>query len=230
MSTVVLSSLLLCGLAQVPQTDPGSVRQPSPTPISWEFEFRFLDPRRIDLPVPGTDRTEVYWYVVYRVTNPTPRTQRFYPLFQIVTEELELFNTETGIHPYVVDAIRERHKLTHPYLIHPTQAIGDLRSGADNAVDSVAIWKEIDLTQNSFRVYVGGLSGELQYVQNRAYDPDQPETIIETSPGGEEREVVVNPKFFTLRKTLEIRYTLPGSPTARTTVLPEREGVRWMMR
>ena len=33
-----------------------------------------------------------------------------------------------------------------------------------------------------------------------------------TDPDGTEREVTVNPKYFTLRKTLEINYTLPGSP------------------
>lgn len=230
MSTVVLTWLLLTGLGQLPETDSNSVRQPAPTPISWEFEFRFLDPRRIELPIPGSDRTVVYWYVVYRVTNPTPRSQRFYPLFQIVTEKLEVFDTETGIHPYVFEAIRERHKLTHPYLVPPTEAIGDLRSGADHAVDSLAVWKEIDLTQNNFSIYVGGLSGELQYVTNRAYDPEKPESVTATGPDGTTREVVLNPKFFTLRKTLEIRYNLPGSPAARTEVLPERDMVRWIMR
>jgi hypothetical protein len=41
---------------------------------------------------------------------------------------------------------------------------------------------------------------------------------------------VSNPEHFTLRKTLEIRYTLAGSPAAIREVNPVRGAVRWIMR
>jgi len=44
------------------------------------------------------------------------------------------------------------------------------------------------------------------------------------------REMDLNPRYFTLRKTLEIRYTLPGSPQARPGAQPQRDEVRWIMR
>lgn len=212
-----------------PQVEPkvGSGPEPAATPISWEFKFQFLDPRRIEVQLPGTDEPEVYWYMVYTVTNGGPRSQLFFPTFQVVTEDLRVYDSDTGITPLVFAAIRERHRQTHPDLVHPTEAIGDLLTGDDNARESVAIWRQIDLSNNRFTVYVAGLSGEAQFIRNPAYDPSQPET---TGVGAGGKEVVRNPKFFTLRKTLEIRYNLPGSASARPLAVPERSEMGWIMR
>lgn len=220
-------------LALAPPAGPGAAGtgpQPSATPISWEFAFTFLDPHRIEIRLPGTDRTEVYWYMVYTVTNTGGRAQRFFPTFQIVTEDLRVIDTDMAISALVFDAIAERHRITHKYLVHPTKAIGALLTGDDNARESVAIWRGVDLTLNDFRIYVAGLSGETRFVPNPVFDPTRPETRRVTGPDGREREIQVNPRGFTLRKTLEIDYTLPGSPEARARVLPQRGDVRWIMR
>jgi hypothetical protein len=210
--------------------DTGMGPQPSTFPASWELEFKFLDPQRIEVAPPGSDRPEVYWYIVYTVINPGPRAQRFFPMFQIVTEDLQVFDTDVGISPRVFEAIRGRHKITHKYLVEPTKVIGALLSGDDNARESVAIWRNIDLSIVSFKVYVAGLSGETQFVPNPGYDPSRPETELVRGPDGSQRKVATNPRHFTLRKTLEISYTLPGSPAARPGVTPVRGQVRWIMR
>ena len=235
MASLPLILVLSAPLAQVatgdaPGRDVGTGPEPSAVPISWELEFKFLDPQRIEVQLPGAERPEVYWYLVYTVANTSPRSQRFFPLFQIVTEDLRVHDTDMGIDPLVFDAIRERNRITHPYLVDPTKAIGALLSGDDYARESVAIWRQIDLTINNFRVYIAGLSGEMRFVPNPGYDPQKPETRKVTGPDGKTTEVVVNPKNFTLRKTLEIRYTLPGSPEARPAAMPERKQVRWIMR
>jgi hypothetical protein len=204
--------------------------QPSPTPISWEFEFTFLDPKRIEVQLPGEDEPTVFWYLVYTVTNTNGRSQRFFPTFQIVTEDLRVFDTDMGIDALVFDAIAERHKITHKYLVHPTRAIGALLTGDDNARESVAVWREADLSLNKFSVYVSGLSGETRFLANPTYRPDEPETKTVIGPDGKEQEIAVNPKHFTLRKTLEIRYTLPGSPRTGFQALPERGEMRWVLR
>lgn len=220
--------VLLMGAQADPQVGTGP--EPSPNPISWELEFKFLDPKRLEIQLPGSERPEVYWYMVYTVTNTGARRQRFFPTFQIVTEDIRVFDTDMAISALVFDAIRERHRITHPYLVHPTKAIGALLSGDDNARESVAIWREVDLSLNRFKVYVAGLSGEMRFVRNPVYDPDKPETQKTTRPDGHEGEVVVNPKHFTLRKTLEINYTLPGSQRTGFQALPERGEIRWIMR
>jgi len=228
----MLASLPMLLWAFQAPADVGAGPEPSATPVSWELEFKFLDPRRLEIQLPSADRPEVYWYMVYTVTNPTQRSQRFFPLFQLVTEDLRLIDTDMGISPLVFEAIRERHKITHKYLVHPTQAVGALLTGDDNSRESVAIWRDTDLTLklNRFRVYVAGLSGESRLVRNPAYDARQPESRNTVGPDGQERDAGPNPKYFTLRKTLEIRYTMPGSPRAHPEVLPERGDARWIMR
>jgi len=224
-------ALLAVWLAAAPaDQEVGSGPQPSPTPVSWELEFRFLDPKRIEIQLPGQDRPEVYWYVVYTVVNNTGRSQRFCPTFQIVTADLRVLDTDMGISPLIFDAIAQRHKLTHKYLVHPTKACDVLLTGEDHARESVAIWRQVDLTLNNFTLYVAGLSGETRLVPNPTWDPNQPEVSTVIGPEGRKRELPTNPRNFTLRKTLEIRYTLPGSPSAGFEALPERGETRWVMR
>ena len=227
-----LASLpVLLALSATPSArDVGTGPEPSATPVSWELEFKFLDPQRIEVRLPGADRPEVYWYLVYTVVNKSPRSQRFFPLFQIVTEDLRVYDTDMGIDPLVFDAIRERYRITHKYMVEPTKAIGALLSGDDYARESVAIWRQIDLSITNFSVYVAGLSGELRFIPNPAYDPREPETRQVAGREVKAGETAANPKNFTLRKTLEIRYTLPGSPEARPAATPERDQVRWIMR
>jgi hypothetical protein len=222
---IAVLALLCCG--GPPDNEVGTGPEPAAMPVSWEFEFKFLDPQRIEVRLPDTGESEVYWYMVYTVTNRGDRSQMFFPMFQVVTENLKVFDSDTGISKLVFETIKERHKQTHPYLVHPTKAIGDLLAGADNARESVAIWRQIDLNLDKFTVYVAGLSGEARFVRNPAFDPSKPET---TGHGSEGKPAAGNPKYFTLRKTLEIRYNLPGSAAARPLAEPERRVMRWVMR
>jgi hypothetical protein len=220
---------LLGGVNGQEVRDVGTGPAPAPLPVSWEIELKFLDPRRIQVQLPGQSEPEVYWYLVYTAINRSQATQRFYPQFQLVTEDLTVFDTDVGIDRRVFEAIRERHKVTHPFLVSPTEAIGDLKVGEDNARESVAIWRNVKMSGNTLAIYVAGLSGETHLLRNPAYDPARPETV-RLEVNGLEREVTVNPRFFVLRKTLELRYRLPGSEAARQTVDPLRESVRWIMR
>ena len=208
----------------------GAGPEPSPTPIAWEFDLKYLHPRRIEVQLSGSDQPEVFWYMVYTVTNTSNTTQPFYPLFQLVTEDLRVVDTDIGISPLVFEAIRERHKITHKYLVSPTEAIGELRAGADYARESVAIWRATDLNVTRFTIYVAGLSGEARVLRNPAYDPEKPETATMVDAAGQEREIVVNPRYFTLRKTLQLSYTLPASEQARGQIAPRLSQAGWIMR
>lgn len=235
---MLISTLVSLFLVLEPQAAvlPGSVGtgpQPALNPIAWEFELRFEDPKRIEVSVPGRG-TQTYWYMLYTVTNTSDRTQRFYPTFQIVTENLKVFDTDVGIPPTVFNAIRDLHKLQYKYLVAPAEAIGDLRTGEDNARESVAIWREIDLNVNHFSVFVAGLSGEANAVKNPAYDPETPESgalqLDVAADGRATAKFPSNPRYFTLRKTLQIDYALPGAADARDSSAPRRLAVRWVMR
>lgn len=231
---MLTTMLLLSMLAPPAELRPGQVGagpEPAPISMSWEFEFRFLDPRRIEVQLPGESHPSVYWYMVYTVTNTSTRSRQFYPMFQLVTEDLQVADTDMGISPLVFEAIRERHRATHKFLVSPSKVSdGEVGVGDDYARESVAIWRDIDANLNTFTIYAAGLSGETMLMRNPRFEPGKPEVATETDAGGRTRERVVNPRNFTLRKTLELRYSLPGSPKARPFVEPERVRVRWIMR
>lgn len=198
---------------------------PAMTPVSWEMQFDYLNPpRRIDA-AGGS-----YFYLIYKVTNKSPVTQRFYPTIQLVTEDLRVIDTDMGISNAVFQSIRGRHQATHPHLVEPSAVIGEIGSGADYAKESVAIWREDEVTVNNFTIFVAGLSGEARLIRNPAYDPKQPEKQTIQSANGQSREVSVNPKNFTVRKTLELRYAVPGSTSQRDIRDPELVLTRWIMR
>jgi hypothetical protein len=220
----LLTLVLLLTAQNAPAADVGDGPKPSAVPISWELRISYLEPRRIE--VGGSS----YWYLVYTVSNTSNLTQRFFPTFQLVTEDLKVFDTDAGISSGVFSEIKQRHELTHKYLVPPTAAIGDLPSGDDNARESVAVWRADEISGNSFTIYAAGLSGEAKLVRNPAYDATKPESTKVKTGDGREREVITNPKYFTLRKTLELRYSIPGSEAARQQADPQRLKVRWIMR
>lgn len=227
---MILMLLGMLGPAQTAPAEVGEGPSPSPLPVSWELKFDYLEPRRIEVRFNNASRPEVYWYMVYTVTNTSGRTQRFYPTFQLVTDDLRVIDTDMGINRAVFDAIRARHAATHSEMVHPTKAIGDLLAGEDYARESVAIWRATDVNVNNFRIFVAGLSGEARVDANPTYDPDKPETAEVRGADGVTRSETVNPKYFTLRKTLEIAYSLAGSEVTRALATPERLYSRWIMR
>jgi hypothetical protein len=191
--------------------------QPAGVPQSWELRFAYLSPQRISVTLPGEAVGRTYWYVLYSVTNEnrdTPEVQ-FLPTFTLMTDTMQVYPAEIGVHPSVYDAIKHRHRKTHPFLTEPVRTIGRLLLGEDNTRDSVAIWPDFDRQASSFTIYVGGLSGETQRIRNHRHDPTQPEVATETTEDGVTLEKLVNPKYFTLRKTLVLDYELPGNADTR---------------
>ena len=207
-----------------------AVPEPSITPVSWQLDFRFEDPQRIVIKLPGEKTARTYWYVLYEVINRSGQDVQFHPDFTLVTSTMQVSRADLGVDKEVYEAIKARHAQQYPFMTDPISAMGRLLQGEDNARTSVAIWKQFDLEANALTIYVGGLSGETQRIKNPNYDPSKPETITKTLPNGTKIEVSVNPQQFILEKTLAIPYTLPGDPQTRQTVSPERGYRRWIMR
>jgi len=191
--------------------------KPSLAPTSWELNFEFFDPARMAITLPGDHQPTTFWYLIYSVTNDTGREVRFYPQFDIVTDTLRVVRGGDNVSPTVFDAIRERHRKLHPFLVKPLSASGKLLRGADNTRTSVAIFRDFDPEASRFTVYVAGLSGEVIRTQNPAFDDTQP-------PSDK------NLQFFTLRKTLAIEYDIAGDMETRKRAAPVRTGRRWIMR
>ncbi|MEX2670838.1 MAG: hypothetical protein WD294_01880 [Phycisphaeraceae bacterium] len=184
--TAVAAALLLAIFSPTAEAQHTRAPQPDIVPSSWELDFKYSKPRVIAVRIPGEDVTHHYWYMTYEVVNRTGEDQYFVPEFTIVTDAGDVLDANQGIAPYVVKTIQNRE--ANPLLQSPTEVIGRLLQGADNARDGMAIWRMPEHNVRNLRLFTAGLSGEVH--------------IVEDPSTGEE---------LSLRKTLMVEYDLPGS-------------------
>lgn len=194
--------------------------EPSPYPITWELTFDYKTPVRIVVNVPGTPSPKAYWYLPYTITNDGEETQNFIPQFEMLTDDGKVHRAPKDVPIQVMEAIRnrERNQLIRP----PTKVGGDLPPGVDQARDGVAVWEEPDKNIGTFKIFVGGLSGE--FIELKDKDSDQP---VKNANG----EPII------LRKTLQLTYSVNGDEVyPGEDVVHEGEGrigrnhKRWVMR
>lgn len=210
---------------------PGSAApEPSIAPVSWTLDFTYEDPQRIVMPAVGESRPQVWWYMLYTVENNTGQDVPFYPRFELLAGDTLTLLSEMHVPSNVFEAIKARYRSTRPFLQSATQIIGPLKQSAGYARDGVAIWPQFDTSVNEFTIFVRGLSGEVATVPNANYDPSEPQTEEVALSDGTVVPKVVNPKVFTLYKTLMIRYRLPGDPSTRIDAEPVRLEQEWIMR
>ena len=201
------------GFAQAPASQP----TPAIASLAWNLNLRFQDPQRLSVMLPGESAPTVYWYMLYTVDNPSDREIDFYPSFEVVTDKLEVIRADRGVSPEAYQAVYRRAR--DPLLLPPEKIAGRILRGKDQARHGVAIWKDLEPRAKGFTVYVGGLSGESTRWKNPAIDPGKPE-----GPG--------NQRYFLLRKTLAIPYSLASSEASRSIAVPQRlaEKQSWVMR
>ena len=166
--------------------------EPSPYPISWELTFEHKEPRRIVVNVSGSRTPKAYWYLPYTITNEGEEAQDFIPQFQLLTARGKIHRSGRNIPKQVFDAIRGRER--NDLLVPPTRVGGEIRPGVDQARDSVAIWEEPEPDMDTFRIFVGGLSGEFVELKD---DEGKPLTDSKGEP-------------IILRKTLQLTYHTNG--------------------
>jgi hypothetical protein len=218
--TAITLSLLLAvaGLAAGPAWSTRvTAPKPAIAPVAWELNFRFYDPQRLSVVLPGRTEPVLYWYMLYSVENPTAHEVDFYPRFELVTDTLQVLPSEVGVSPEAFRAAQRRSG--NPLLVAPHDVVGRLLRGKDRRKHSVAIWRDFDPKAKAFTIYVSGLSGEVARWKNPAFDHARPES--ET-----------NQRYFVLRKTLAVPYRFPGDQSERTRAVPQRETreQNWVMR
>ncbi len=210
--------LALCGAASGLLTGAGlGAPRAGTSTTSWQLEVKFHDPQRIMLRLPGDHHETTLWYLLYEVTNHTGRDVEFYPSFRLVTATLKVVEGGANISPSVYDAIAARHKLEFPFLALPTKVTGRLLQGVENARASAAVFRMFDKEAGSFTIYGAGFSGKIERTPNPAFDRKR-------------KESAGNRRFLVLRRTLAIRYDLPGDPDTRWRATPVRRMREWVMR
>jgi hypothetical protein len=166
------------------QVDPNEIKGED-----WVFNFQFDQPEPIIVTTPGGEK-EVYWYLVYTVTNPAKEEKNYVPTFTLFGDTAAV--RRAGVFPTVFDAILKARKVR--FLENAVKMMGKVFPGEDNARTGVAIFAPLDRETNQFTIFVEGLSGQFIERPNLKAKPDAPP-----------EEKVVR-----LRKTLALTYKLPG--------------------
>jgi hypothetical protein len=207
----VLALALIAAAAAIIVADPAfapAAKAPEPSiyPIAWQLDFKHGTPKRV---VVGNTP---YWYLTYTVTNNTGQEQDWRPMFTMMTNEGKLIPSDHDIDPAVFTKIKatEGDRFLQPRL----QVVGPLHQGPDQAKDSVAIWKEPEARMGSFKIFVGGLSGEF--------------VILKDDNGNEEKGPDGLPMI--LHKTLELDYQVLGDELNPQRHELQELGQKWIMR
>ncbi len=183
---------------------------------TWDLAIEFTDPQRLTVPMAG-GRSETYWYVVYRVVNRTGQDVQFFPSFRLVTNTLDVVDAGDGVHPSAYDRIAALNNREFPFFAPPAKVSGLLLQGEENSRSSAAVFKAFNPEASSFTVFMSGMSGQVERVNNPAFNPKSPE--------GE-----ANPRSFLFRRTLAVQYDLPGDAQTRAYATPIRRNREWVMR
>lgn len=191
--------------------------QPAKVTDRWQLDFAFHDLQRISLRLPGDDHETTYWYLLYTVTNNTGQDVQYFPSFELVTDTLQTVAAGVNVHPAAYEAIGKLYETQYPFYAPPHKVTGTLLQGEDNARTSVAVFQTFDDRADHFTIFVAGLSGEVERTTNPAFNANEPESDD-------------NPRGFVLRRTLAIRYAIPGEPTTRALAMPMRKTREWVMR
>jgi hypothetical protein len=97
--------------------------------------------------------------------------------------------------------------LANPFLEPQTAIIGEIHQGAEHAKEGLVVWPARDVLVNEVSLFVAGISGETARVVN----PLNGDEII-------------------LRKTLHLRYLIPGDLLARGSKPVDLVDQRWILR
>jgi len=155
----------------------------------WTFDFQFEHPQPIVVKTPGGDR-EVYWYLVYTVTNRSKEAKNFVPAFTLYTDRATI--RRAGLFPAVYEAIKANRKIR--FLEPPVRLHTKVMPGEGSARTGVAIFAPLDRETDGFTIFCEGLSGRYIERPNLKAGADAPE----------------DERVIRLRKTLAITYKLPG--------------------
>lgn len=205
-----VSAAVACVLAALSLTALAWSRPPEPDPLPkrWQLDIDIGPLRVASVEIPG-QQPAVYYYMTYRVTNNSGQDLQFAPVFELGTDEGELFRAGRDVPRAVRLELLDR--LNNPLLEDEIALLGTLLQGKENARDGLVVWPVGDMDVDEISVYAAGFSGETARIELK-----DPET-------GQPREIV-------LRKTFMVRYQLAGSLQMRGSEPIRPREQRWIMR
>lgn len=182
--------------------------EPDPVPRRWEFNLNVGPLRLATVDVPNVGR-RAYFYLTYKVSNSTGQDLLLAPAFDLATDDGQMIRSGRDVPAEVTRQILEQ--LDSAFLQDQISILGTLLQGEENARDGVVIWPAEKMQPGELLVFATGFSGETKTVDH-----------ADAKTGEMTRS--------TLRKTMMLRYPIPGElrQIGATPFLPAEQ--RWIMR
>ncbi len=165
LAALVFIASVCLGAGWLMSTPKSAWAYPEPAIVSpsWSLEVEVTKPDAISIEdVDGSIRW--FWYVTYKVVNPTDEDLLFIPEITVANDLGEIITAGEHVPPTVFPAIQKR--LGNPLLLSPIQVVGKLLQGKDFAREGVAIWPASEGDVDAFSVFIAGLNGETQTIAN----------------------------------------------------------------
>jgi hypothetical protein len=205
--------------AAMEKADPDNVDPNTIKGEHWTYDFQYENPQPLSMLTTGGEK-EVYWYVIYTITNTSDAEHDYVPSFLMFTDSGAV--TKAGVYPAAFDTIKKERAAKYKFLENVAQmtAVGSnrIRKGPDNARTGVAIFPPLENTTQKFTIFVGGLSGE--FVER----PDRSDKKIE--PG----HLAEGDKLTRLFKTLALNFSIPGDKWWKNLDTPTFVSKKWTWR
>lgn len=162
--------------------------EPDPVPRRWQLDLE-IGPMRVATVEVRGGGPRSYLYLTYTVANNSGQDLLFAPAFDLATDEGEVIRSGVGVAHEVVRALLNR--LDNPFLEDQIGIIDILLQGEENAKEGIVIWPLNDLNVSELNLFAAGFSGETATVDVTNPRTGQPSRMV-------------------LRKTLMVRYRVPG--------------------
>jgi hypothetical protein len=247
-------ALAACGMLAAPAPLTSSVAaapEPSPVPKRWQLDVECSPLRWITIDT--GQGAKPYYFMTYKVTNNSPVDLLFAPVFELATSDQDVLRSGRDVPVAVTNELLRR--LNNPFLQDQISIVDNLLRGEENAREGLVIWPITTDHLNEVTVYAAGFSGETATIEipklpaptpvagDAVEIPGktaaaQPSPKVEANaavalppaPAGSEANAQSDTEKKVLRKTLMLRYRMPGDLTPASGGQFQAYEQRWIMR
>jgi hypothetical protein len=222
-------------------TSAAAAPEPSPVPKRWQLDLECSPLRWIVLDTGQGPKP--YFFMTYKVTNNSPVDLLFAPVFELATSDQDILRSGREVPVAVTNELL--HRLNSPFLQDQISIVDNLLRGEENAREGLVIWPITTDHLNEVTVYAAGFSGETTTIEipkvatapaaaqdaggAMASKVEANAAAPMPAPSTGEGETATTEKKV-LRKTLMLRYRMPGDLNPRSGGEFRPYETRWIMR
>ena len=209
-ATLCAAPVLVPAIAQDDDGPKDITPQPDAVTQDWSFDFEYTTPETIAIENPDGS-VQWYWYMTYKVTNFEADELFFDPRIVIHSDNGEIVTANLGIDATVFKEVR--NLLENPLLRAPVEMPGRVFKGKNYARQSAIIWKVSDEDIDNFKVFVGGIYGEVKTVIDPTTGKPLMVPVTDALTGKPKKDKDGNQVMqpLELRRTKLLHYKTPGT-------------------